>query len=245
MGDLNRLARADGVSLAYRLIDGAGPTIVFLPGYRSDMTGGKATALADWAQANGRAVLLFDYAGCGESGGDFDTATLTEWRDDALHLIDMLTAGPLLLVGSSMGGWIALLVALARADRIAGLIGIAAAPDFTDWGFSQDEKLELLSKGRIERPSDDGDPPQVTTRAFWQSGEAHRLLQGEIAIDCPVRLIHGQRDAVVPWHHSTHLADRLRSANVQTLLVKDGDHRLSRPQDILLLLATVVQMPEQ
>ena len=249
MGDLSaRIAvqlfdRSDRPRLAYRLREGRGPTFVFLPGYASDMAGTKAVALDAWAEAEGRAMLRFDYSGCGESEGAFEDGTLAAWRDDALALIDGVTQGPLVLVGSSMGGWIGLLAAEARPERIAAFIGIAAAPDFTDWGFSQDEKMVLLAEGRLERPSDYG-PPLVTTRGFWQSGEGLRMLHREVAIDCPVRLLHGQRDPDVPWHHSTHLAGQLRSADVQTILVKDGDHRLSRPQDLDLLIATVSSIVE-
>ena len=228
--------------LAYELREGNGPALVFLPGYASDMAGTKAVELDAWAAAQGRAMLRFDYSGCGESEGRFEDGTLAVWRDDALALIDALTAGPLVLVGSSMGGWIGLLVAEARPERIAAFVGIAAAPDFTDWGFSAEEKMRLLREGRLERPSDYG-APLVTTRGFWQSGEALRLLHRTIAIDRPVRLLHGQRDPDVPWHHSTHLAGQLRSADVQTILVKDGDHRLSRPQDLDLLIATVASLP--
>ncbi|GAO40049.1 putative hydrolase [Sphingomonas changbaiensis NBRC 104936] len=238
------LERPDRPRLAYHLREGRGPTFVFLPGYASDMAGTKAVALDAWAEAEGRAMLRFDYSGCGESEGRFEDGTLAVWRDDALALIDGVTEGPLVLVGSSMGGWITLLVAEARPHRIAAFIGIAAAPDFTDWGFSQDEKMALLAEGRLERPSDYG-PPLVTTRVFWQSGEGLRMLHREVAIDCPVRLLHGQRDPDVPWHHSTHLAGQLRSADVQTILVKDGDHRLSRPQDLDLLIrvaASIVEM---
>ena len=231
-----------GPRLAYRLTSGTGPAIVFLPGYASDMSGTKAVALDGWARGRGRAMLRFDYAGCGESEGRFEDGTLASWRDDALALIHGLTAGPIILVGSSMGGWIGLLVAEARADRVAAFVGIAAAPDFTDWGFTHEEKMTLLTQGRLERPSDYG-APLVTTRAFWQSGEASRMLHREIAIDCPVRLLHGQRDSDVPWHHSVHLAGKLRSADVQTILIKDGDHRLSRPQDLDLLTATVAALP--
>jgi pimeloyl-ACP methyl ester carboxylesterase len=232
------LTRPDCSRLAYDLREGRGPTLVFLPGYASDMAGTKAVALDAWAEREGRAMLRFDYSGCGESDGVFEDGTLAVWRDDALALIDTVTDGPLVLIGSSMGGWIGLLVAEARPERVAAFVGIAAAPDFTDWGYSQDEKMKLLAEGRIEQPSDYG-APTVTTRAFWQSGEALRMLHRDIAIDCPVRLLHGQRDADVPWHHSTHLAGKLRSADVQTILVKDGDHRLSRPQDLNLLIATV------
>lgn len=234
--------RPDRPRLAYHLRKGGGPTLVFLPGYASDMAGTKAVALDTWAERAGRAMLRFDYSGCGESEGRFEDGTLALWRDDALALIDSVAEGPLVVVGSSMGGWIGLLVAEARPDRVAAFVGIAAAPDFTDWGYSQDDKMKLLAEGRIEEPSDYG-APIVTTRAFWQSGEGLRMLHRDIAIDCPVRLLHGQRDADVPWHHSTHLAGKLRSADVQTILVKDGDHRLSRPQDIELLIATVSSLP--
>jgi pimeloyl-ACP methyl ester carboxylesterase len=236
------LTRAGQPRLAYALREGRGPALVFLPGYASDMAGTKALALDAWAAREGRAMLRFDYSGCGESEGAFEDGTLALWRDDALALIDSLTEGPLVLVGSSMGGWIGLLAAEARPERVAAFVGIAAAPDFTDWGFSQEEKMRLLNEGRLERPSEYG-PPLVTTRTFWQSGEALRMLHREIAVDCPVRLLHGQRDPDVPWHHSTHLAGRLRSADVQTILVKDGDHRLSRPQDLALLVAAVASLP--
>lgn len=234
--------RPDGLRLAYDLREGRGPTIVFLPGYASDMAGTKAVALDEWAAREGRAMLRLDYSGCGESEGRFDDGTLTLWRDDALAVIDAAAPGPIVLVGSSMGGWIGLLIAESRPAQVAAFIGIAAAPDFTDWGYTQEEKMKLLAEGRLEQPSAYGDP-FVTSRAFWQSGEGHRMLHRQIAIDCPVRLLHGQRDADVPWHHSTHLAGQLRSADVRTLLVKDGDHRLSRPQDLDLLIAAIASLP--
>jgi len=242
MGDLRR---ADGVRLAYARQEGRGPTVIFLSGYMSDMTGSKALALDAWAAREGRSFLRFDYAGCGQSEGDFERQTLDSWLADALLVIDTLAPGPVVLAGSSMGGWLMLLAALARPERIAGLVGIAAAPDFTDWGYSQEQKLEILSKGRLEEASPYGPEPTVITRGFWQSGETHRLLQGPMAIDCPVRLLHGQRDPDVPWHHSTHLASLLRSDDVQVTLVKDGDHRLSREQDIALLLRTVESFLER
>lgn len=225
--------------LAYVHSPGRSPTIVFLPGYASDMQGSKALAIEAWARANGVACLRFDYSGCGASPGAFEDGTLADWRDDAIALIDHLVEGPVVLVGSSMGGWIMLLVALARPDRVAALVGIAAAPDFTDWGFDEAQKMTLLSEGRLEQPSPYSDAPTVTTRAFWQSGESLRLLHGPVAIDVPVRLLHGQCDPDVPWQHSLRLAELLRSADVQTTLVKDGDHRLSRDGDIALLLATI------
>jgi pimeloyl-ACP methyl ester carboxylesterase len=183
-------------------------------------------------------MLRFDYAGCGESEGDFAAQTLEDWLGDALAAIDALTEGPLVVVGSSMGGWLMLLTALARPERIAGLVGIAAAPDFTDWGFDQTQRAELARAGVLVEPSD-YDAPTVTTLGFWESGQRRLLLGGPIAIDAPVRLLHGQRDDVVPWRIALDLADRLRSAEVQLTLVKDGDHRLSRDGDIALLIATV------
>lgn len=242
---MGNLKRADGVRLAHAGQDGLGPTVVFLSGYMSDMTGGKALALDAWAARHGRSFIRFDYAGCGQSEGDFESQTLDSWLSDTLLVIDTLAPGPAVLVGSSMGGWLMLLAALARPGRIAGLVGIAAAPDFTDWGYSQEQKLEILSQGRLEEASPYGPQPTVITKGFWQSGEAHRLLQGPIAIDCPVRLLHGQCDPDVPWHHSTHLASLLRSDDVQVTLVKDGDHRLSREQDIALLLQTVESLLER
>jgi pimeloyl-ACP methyl ester carboxylesterase len=233
------MINANGHRLAYRHTPGTGPTIVFLPGYASDMSGSKAVAIEAWAQSTGRAVLRFDYAGCGESEGAFADQTLASWRDDVLLLIDRLIEGPVTLVGSSMGGWIMLLVAKARPERVTALVGIAAAPDFTDWGFTQAQKLTLLNEGRLEQPSEYSPEPTITTRAFWSSGEANRLMHGPIDLDIPTRLIHGQRDPDVPWERSITLAGLLRSDDVQTLLVKDGDHRLSRPQDIALILRTL------
>ncbi|MFL9840824.1 alpha/beta hydrolase [Sphingomonas sp. ST-64] len=233
------MINADGHRIAFHHSPGTGPTIVFLPGYASDMSGSKALAVEQWARANGRACLRFDYAGCGESEGAFEDQTLAGWRDDALLLIDGVVEGPVILVGSSMGGWIMLLVAKARPDRIAAMVGIAAAPDFTDWGFTQEQKMTLLEEGRLEQPSIYSPQPTITTRAFWSSGEANRLMHGAIDLPFPARLIHGQRDPDVPWERSVALAGLLRSDDVQTILVKDGDHRLSRPQDIALILRTL------
>jgi pimeloyl-ACP methyl ester carboxylesterase len=237
--------KSRGRRLAYRLGAGRRPTIVFLPGYASDMEGGKASSLDAWAMRKGRAMLRFDYSGCGASDGEFEAQTLAGWRDDALAMIDrVVPEGPLVLVGSSMGGWLMLLAALARPERVAGLVGIAAAPDFTDWGYSGEQKAELAAAGRIEEPNPYGDAPTVTTRAFWESGQALRLFGAPIAIDCPVRLLHGQQDADVPWTIALDLAGRLRSADVQTILVKHGDHRLSREGDLALLIATTSSLLE-
>ena len=211
--------------------------MIFLPGYASDMEGGKATALDAWAESEGRAMLRFDYAGCGASPGAFEEQTLESWRDDALAMIDSIE-GPVLLVGSSMGGWLMLLAALARPERIAGLIGIAAAPDFTDWGYSDAQKRTIRDEGRLEEPSPYGDQPTVTTRALWESGERQKLLGGPVPILCPVRLLHGTADEDVPCRISLDLMERLESEDVRVTLVKGGDHRLSRSQDIALLLRT-------
>jgi len=237
------LARPDKPALAYRYRPGRGPTIVFLPGYRSDMEGGKATALDAWAAREGRAMLRLDYSGCGASEGHLVDHDLDHWRDDVLDAIAAFASqGPLLLVGSSMGGWLALLVAPRLGGRVTALVGIAAAPDFTDWGFSEDVVALLREEARIERPSDYSDEPHVTTLAFWESGQANLLLDGEIGFDGPVRLLQGQMDDTVPVSIALRLGRALRSADVQTILVKDGDHRLSRPGDIALLLATVTQL---
>ena len=228
-------------ALAYHLTEGTGPTILFLPGYASDMTGAQALALEAWAKRSGRAFCRFDYAGCGASEGRFEEQTLAGWRDDVLAMIDLLAA-PVVLVGSSMGGWLMLLAAIARPARVDALVGVAAAPDFTDWGFSTDEKMALLQAGRLEQANPYGPEPTVYTRAFWSSGEANRLMFGPIAFDGPVRLLHGQRDTDVAWQRSARLADLIRSDDVQTLLVKDGDHRLSRDADVALLIRAVEEV---
>lgn len=233
MGDLN------GVAVRRRA--GAGPTIVFLPGYASDMAGTKAVALDAWAERTGRAFVRFDYRGCGESTGAFEDFTLEDWRDDALAVIDSID-GPVVLVGSSMGGWVMLLAALARPKRIAALVGLAAAPDFTEWGFDAAQKAAFVTDGRVYEPSIYG-PPLLTTRGFWEAGQRNLLMGGEIAIDAPVRLIQGQRDPDVPWHNALTLAERLRSADVHVALLKDGDHRLSRDGDIALLVRTIESLP--
>ena len=216
---------------------GAGPTVVFLPGYASDMTGTKAVALEAWAKAGGRAFVRFDYRGCGADSASFEDYTLEDWRDDAIAVIDSLQ-GPVVLVGSSMGGWLMLLAALARRPRIVGLVGIAAAPDFTQWGFDESQRAMLKRDGRLLEPSEYG-APLVTTRGFWAAGQRQLLLDAEIAIDCPVRLLQGQADPEVPWENALRLAEALRSDDVQVTLVKDGDHRLSRAPDLALIVAAV------
>lgn len=240
------LPRADGLKLAvrHRLGRPDKPTLVFLPGYASDMLGGKAVALDAWAADQGYAMLRLDYSGCGESEGAFADGTLAIWQDDALFAVEQLVDGPVLLVGSSMGGWIALLMAQALGARAAALVGIAAAPDFTIWGFTDDEKATLQAEGKLLRPSDYGPEPMLTTLDLWQSGNGLLLLDTGIDYAGPVRLLQGQSDDVVPWKIALRAADALRSDDVQVTLIKDGDHRLSRAADIDLLIGTVATLME-
>ena len=231
-----------GRRIAFRHASGSGPTVVFLPGYRSDMAGGKATALMAWAEAHGRACLLLDYSGCGESSGDFADGTLGRWQDEAAALLASHVAGRVVLVGSSMGGWLAVLLGRALGPRLAGVVGIAAAPDFTEWGFSEGEKQRLAAGETLLEDNPYGPEPTPTHPGFWADGQARRVLGGEIAIDAPVRLLHGQDDADVPPEISLRLARGLRSQDVQVTLVKGGDHRLSRDGDIALLLRSVAAL---
>lgn len=217
---------------------------MFLPGYASDMEGAKALALDGLAQRRGLAMLRFDYSGTGSSGGEFEDGTLGGWLGEALHMLDTFTQGPVILIGSSMGGWIALHLACRRPDRIAALLGIAAAPDFTNWGFSETEKAELQLSGRLEQPNPYGPEPYVTTLRFWQSGQELRLLDSTIAVDCPVRLVHGDADSEVPVEIAMKTMERLRSADVQLLVVKGGGHRLSEPHEIDSILRTVARLLE-
>jgi pimeloyl-ACP methyl ester carboxylesterase len=233
-----------GRRIAYRLRPGSSPTLVFLPGYASDMEGAKALALDAFAERRGRAMLRLDYSGTGSSGGKFEDGTLAAWIEEALALIDALTDGPLTLVGSSMGGWIALHLALLRQERVQALVGIAAAPDFTEWGFTAGQKAELQNCGRLEQPNPYGPEPQIVTRGFWASGQQLRLLDKEIAIDCPVRLIHGEQDDAVPLDVAFGLMRRLRSADVQLQVVKGGGHRLSEPQEIDAILGAINALVE-
>lgn len=234
----------DGRRIAFRHNPGSGPALVFLPGYMSDMSGSKAAAVFDRAKANGRACLLLDYSGCGQSAGDFADGTLSRWRDEVLALIEVLCPGEVILIGSSMGGWLMLLVALALPEhRLAGLVGIAAAPDFTDWGYDKAQKAALGAGAVVLEDNPYGPDPTPTYPGLWADGQASLLLASEIALTCPVRLLHGQNDSDVPWEISVKLARQLRSADVQLVLVKDGDHRLSRPGDIALLLRVIAALP--
>lgn len=236
MTDVARFTLPSGQRMAYRHLPGTSPTIIFLPGYMSDMAGGKAQAVLGWAREQGRACLLLDYTGCGESDGTFADGRLSKWRDEITALIDHLGIEAVQLVGSSMGGWLMLLLAEALGDRAKALVGIAPAPDFTEWGLSQSQRIELAAGRTIYEDNPYGPEPTPTHAGFFSDAERHKRLASGIAFDGPVRLIHGQADADVPWEISINLARALRSADVQVHLIKDGDHRLSRPADIALLL---------
>jgi pimeloyl-ACP methyl ester carboxylesterase len=236
------LNRPDGETIAWRRVDGAGPTVVWLGGYRSDMAGTKAEALAEWAIANGRAFLRFDYFGHGESSGDLREGTITRWRLDALAVLDELVDGDVVLVGSSMGGWLACLAAMAQPERIRALVLIAPAADFTS--RLMEPSLDDAARAAIEtagvwlRPSAYGDPDPVT-RLLLEDGARWSILEGPVPIEVPVRVLQGGDDPDVPWTHALELAQALKSQDVVFTLIKDGDHRLSRPQDIARLVGAV------
>ena len=220
-------------------------TYVWLCGFKSDMTGTKVQRLEAWAAAAGHGFLAFDYSGHGESGGAFEDGTISAWREDALDAIDALTDGPLVLVGSSMGGWMALLAGLARRERLAGLVLVAPAPDFTEklmWAdFTPRQQEEILHQGLTLLPSEYGDPYPIT-RALIEDGRSWQLLDAPIDLDCPVRILQGAEDPDVPWRHALRLVDTMSAADLVFTLIKDGDHRLSREQDIARLLAACAEL---
>ena len=240
-----RHAQVAGTSIAYRFRPGRSPALLFLPGYASDMEGTKAVALDTFAEAQGLAMLRFDYSGTGSSGGSFEEGTLGGWLDEALHMLDNFVDGPAVIVGSSMGGWLALLIARRRPERVAAVVGIAAAPDFTDWGYSDEEKQVLRDNGRLEQPNPYAPEPQVTTCAFWQSGQGLRLLDEPIPVDCPVRFVHGDSDSDVPVDVAMRTMRQLRSADVQLTVIKGGGHRLSERHEIEAILRTVNSFVEK
>jgi pimeloyl-ACP methyl ester carboxylesterase len=242
------LARPDGATIAYERLAGASPGILFLGGFRSDMTGTKALFLEGYCRQHSRAYLRFDYFGHGRSAGDFTDGTIGRWREDAIAVIDSLTEGPLILVGSSMGGWVMLLAALARPERIAALVGIAPAPDFTQellpGRLTAEQRRDIEEKGSVVLPSEYDSTGYVYTRALLEDGRRHLLLGGPIALDMPVRLLHGLADESVPWRLSLRLAERLTSHDVAVTLVKDGDHRLSTEADLARLARTLDELTE-
>ena len=241
--DSGTIDRGDGVRLAWRRIPGRGVGVVFLGGFNSDMTGTKAEFLAGWCEARGAPFLRFDYSGHGTSGGRFVDGTIGRWAEDAACVIDALAPGPQVLVGSSMGGWIALLLARRRAPR--ALVGIAPAPDFTEdlmWAEFPPEVREAIERDGIwQRPSEYGAPYPIT-RALIEDGRHHLLLRGPLPVDVPLRILQGQRDADVPWRHALRIAEAVTGADVRIHLIKDGDHRLSRPEDLALLGETLAPL---
>ncbi|MDA5192978.1 alpha/beta fold hydrolase [Govanella unica] len=241
-----RLNLPDHSTLAYHALAGKSPTVVFLGGFMSDMTGTKAMALEAHCRGHGQAFVRFDYFGHGSSSGQFRDGTIGRWRDDALAVMDQLTRGPLVLVGSSMGGWIALLAAMARPERVVGLVGLAAAPDFTRDlmapSFTAEERHALETKGFFEQPTAYGDAPYVITRALIEEAERHLILDHPVPVTCPVRLIHGDQDPDVPWQLSVRVIGRLMSEDVTLTLVKGGDHRLSTPADLARISAAVEEL---
>ena len=223
-----RFTEIGGRRIAYRHREGSSPTLVFLPGYASDMEGNKALALDAFAEERRLSLLRFDYSGTGSSPGKFEHGTLDAWLEEALGVIDQLTQGPIILIGSSMGGWLALHVALHRLERVRALVGIAAAPDFTKWGFPDGDTAER----------------QELSRVFWESGQKLLLLDQPLDIACPVRLLHGELDRDVPLEVAFRTLRALRSADVQLLVIKGGGHRLSEPHEIDAILRTVAELLE-
>jgi pimeloyl-ACP methyl ester carboxylesterase len=237
------LTREDGATIAYHRRRGRGPGVVFLGGFMSDMSGTKALALDRFCESRGQAFVRFDYFGHGRSSGAFADATVSRWRDDALAVLDTLTDGPQIVVGSSFGGWIMLLLAAARPQRVKALIGIAAAPDATEdlmWAqFPPEVRQRIERDGAAAIPSTYSEQGYLITRRLIEDGRKHLLMRSAIAFDGPVRLLHGMRDDDVPWQRSLALAERLAAADVRITLVKDGDHRLSRDADLGLLMRTL------
>ena len=238
-----KLTREDGETVAYRCRPGRSPGVIFLGGFMSDMTGTKAEALDRFCAACGQAYLRFDYFGHGASSGAFQDATVGRWKADALAVLDRLTEGPQVLVGSSLGGWIMVLAAVARPGRVHALVGIAAAPDATEdlmWAeLSAAERASLSRDGLIRRPSQYSPEGYVYTRALIEEGRNHLVMRAPIPIASPVRLLHGMRDPDVPWRTSLALAEKLQSRDVAVTLVKDGDHRLSTEDNLALLARTL------
>lgn len=233
---------ADNRTIAYHFTQGRGPCVVFLGGFKSDMTGTKAQFLQDWAAKQGRAFLRFDYTGHGASSGRFEDGCIGDWARDALDIITEITSGPLLLVGSSMGGWISLLVARALPERLAGLVGIAAAPDFTEdsmWAeFSEAEREALMAQGQLALPSE-YDEPYIITRKLIEDGRNHLVLRSPLQLNAPVRLLQGSADIDVLPAVAQRLFDHLQGDDIRLTIVKGSDHRFSGDAELALIAETI------
>lgn len=237
-----------GRRIAYQRLEGQGPGVVFLGGFRSDMSGTKAVYLEEWARAAGRAFLRFDYSGHGSSSGAFEEGSIGDWFADAAAVLSELTEGPQILVGSSMGGWIGLLLSRAMPERVAGLVTIAAAPDFTEqgfWaGFDQDRRDTLMRDGRIEIPSDYSDAPDVITRRLIEDGRDHLIMQGALSLPFPVRMLQGSADADVPPDWALRLFDHATGDDIRLTLVKGADHRFSNPECLEMIAAAIDEIAD-
>jgi pimeloyl-ACP methyl ester carboxylesterase len=239
------LELGDGRRIAYVRTEGRGPWVVFLGGFRSDMTGTKATHLEAWARLEGRAFLRFDYTGHGASSGRFEDGAIGDWARDAEDAVTRLAPGPRVLVGSSMGGWIALLLA-GRIGELAGLVGIAAAPDFTEdlmWAqFDADQRRALMERGVVEEPSDYSDEPDLITRRLIEEGRERLVLRSPLRLPCPVRLLHGTEDADVPVEVALRLLAHTEAVDMRLTLVKGADHRFSSPDCLEMIVAAVEEV---
>ncbi len=239
---MNEILNAkDGTKIHYQKVSGKNPGVVFLGGFMSDMTGTKALYLESKCREWGHAYVRFDYYGHGLSDGDFKTGTIGRWLEDSLCVLDQLTEGPQILVGSSMGGWLMILAALQRTERIKGLVGIAAAPDFIEdfARLSEEQYKSLETKGVCYIPSQYGEKPYPISQQLIEEGKHHKVLGSSIHLDCPVRLLHGLNDTDVSWQKSLQLTEKLNSNDVRLTLIKEGDHRLSSDQQLELLGNTV------
>lgn len=232
--------------LAYQLSDGATPTVIFMGGFKSDMQGAKATTLETFCRARDQRFIRFDYSGHGESSGDFKDGTIGQWHQDALAVLDTLGSDENIIIGSSMGAWMGLLCTMARPQKVKALMGIASAPDFTEaliWEkLSDAQKKELMDHGVYYAPSCYGEDPYPIMKSLIEEGRNHLLLHKPINITCPIRLIHGDKDADVPWQHSVQLMQQLQSADVRLQLVKNGDHRLSTQPHLQLMTAALEEL---
>ena len=247
MTDPAFLTTRHGTRIAYHRTQGAGPGIVFLGGFMSDMEGSKALALEAWAKAEGRAFLRFDYQGHGQSDGAFADGTIGLWARDALAALDTLTEGPQVLVGSSMGGWIALKLARARPGRVRGMVGVAAAPDFTPrmWAsLTSSQRQAITEQGFVDVPTQYGDTPYRLTRALFEDGWRERVMASSLHLDIPVRLIQGTADPDVPWAGTLEIAKAIRGGDVEIILVPEGDHRLSTDRDLKRLIRVTRELAD-